>query len=217
MRPYSPAPARWEPEGRLPIFDRTPRGTGGGMRLRTSGLMAGVAMLLVAAGCEKREARERETASAPMHSEPGTTSKRRPTPPPPAAPPPREAPPPRAEVQRPSEPPAPQQPDDATASPTQPRQVSGEVLAVTGNQLHVLSATEGQDVRMLIISGTEVLVDGRPATAAEIREGSEVRATYEIAEGEPIALLVEVRNPGSAREPEEQPLLNQPRIPKSDD
>ncbi|HEX5747146.1 MAG TPA: hypothetical protein VFZ09_12960 [Archangium sp.] len=193
------------------------------MRPRTSGLMAGVAMLLLAAGCEKREAREgereRETASAPMHSEPGSTSESRPTPPPPApaAPPRREPPPPRAEAPRPTEPPAPRPPDDTPASPTQPRQVSGEVLAVTGNQLHVLSAPEGQDVRMLIISGTEVRVDGRPATAAEIREGGEVRATYEMAEGEPVALLVEVRNPGSAREPEEQPLLNQPRVPKSED
>ncbi|AKJ00985.1 TolA protein [Archangium gephyra] len=174
-------------------------------------------MLLVAAGCEKREAREREreTASAPMNAEPGTTNDSRPPPP---RPPPREPPPPqRAEVRQPTEPPAPQPPDDATASPTQPRQVSGEVLAVTGNQLHVLTAAEGQDVRMLIISGTEVRVDGRPATAAEIREGGEVRATYEIAEGEPVALLVEVRNPGAPPEPEEQPLLNQPKIPKSDD
>ncbi|WPB75160.1 hypothetical protein KYC5002_39960 [Archangium violaceum] len=192
------------------------------MRPRTSGLMAGVAMLLLAAGCEKRETRapmrEQEMASAPEQSEPGTTSKNRPTPPPPAArPPPREAPPAKAEAQRPTEPPSPQQPDDTSASPTQPRQVSGEVLAVTGNQLHVLSAAEGQDVRMLIISGTEVRVDGRPATVAEIREGGEVRATYEIAEGEPIALMVEVRNPGAPREPEEQPLLDQPRIPKSDD
>ncbi len=192
------------------------------MRPRTSGLMVGVAMLLVAAGCEKREARdpgrERETASAPMHSEPGSTSESRPTPPPPAAPPPpREAPPQRAEAPRPTEPPAPQQPDDTAASPTQPRQVSGEVLAVSGNQLHVLSATEGQDIRMAIISATEVRVDGRAATAADIREGGEVRATYEIAEGEPVALFVEVRNPGAAREPEEPPLLNQPKIPKSDD
>ncbi|HYO68963.1 MAG TPA: hypothetical protein VEU33_23080 [Archangium sp.] len=185
------------------------------MRPGTSGWMAAVAMLLTAAGCEKREAREREreTASAPMHAAPGTTSERRPTPPPPAAQPP----PPRAEARPPTEPPSQQQPDDTPASPTQPRQVSGEVLAVTGKQLHVLSAAEGQDVRMLIISATEVRVDGRPATAAEIREGGEVRATYEIAEGEPVALLVEVRNPGAAQEPEEQPLLDQPKIPKSDD
>ncbi|KFA86751.1 hypothetical protein Q664_52390 [Archangium violaceum Cb vi76] len=184
--------------------------------------MAGAAMLLMLAGCEKREARapmrEQEMASAPEQSEPGTTSESRPTPPPPAARPlPREAPPARAETPRPTEPPAQREPDDTAASPTQPRQVSGEVLAVTGNQLHVLSAAEGQDVRMLIISGTEVRVDGRPATLAEIREGGEVRATYEIAEGEPIALMVEVRNPGAPREPEEQPLLDQPRIPKSDD
>ncbi|OJT23755.1 hypothetical protein BO221_17415 [Archangium sp. Cb G35] len=184
--------------------------------------MAGVAMLLMAVGCEKRETRapvrEQEMASAPEQSEPGTTSESRSTPPPPAArPPPREEPPARAEAQRPTEPPAQREPDDTAASPTQARQVSGEVLAVTGNQLHVLTAAEGQDVRMLIISGTEVRVDGRPATVAEIREGGEVRATYEIAEGEPIALMVEVRNPGAPREPEEQPLLDQPKIPKSDD
>jgi colicin import membrane protein len=199
------------------------------MRVGTRGLLAAVAVLTVAAGCEKREARERErereTVAAPMQSEPGATSESRPTPPPPAArPPPREEPPPRAEVQRPAEPPVQQAPDEAEASPTQPRQVSGEVLAFTGKELHVLSASEGQDVRLLIISLTEVLVDGRPATPADIREGGEVRATYEIAEGEPVALLVEVNNPpgstpsrgDTAQEPE-KPLLNQPKIPKSDD
>ncbi|WP_375771135.1 hypothetical protein NR798_09605 [Archangium gephyra] len=199
------------------------------MRLRTRGLLAGGAALLLAAGCEKREAREREreTVAAPMQSEPGTTSESRPTPPPPPAarPPPREEPAPRAEVQRPAEPPAQREPDEAKADATRPRQVSGEVLAFTGKELHVLSATEGQDVRMLVISLTEVRVDGRPATPAEIREGGEVRATYELAEGEPVALLVEVQNPpgstpsqgDTAQEPEPPPLVDQPKIPKSDD
>lgn len=197
------------------------------MRVGTRGLLAAVAALALAAGCEKREAqRERETVAAPMQSEPGATSEGQSTPPPPAArPSPREEPPPRAEVQRPSEPPAQQAPDEAGASPTQPRQVSGEVLAFTGKELVVLSASEGQDVRMLVLSLTEVRVDGRPATPADIREGGEVRATYEIAEGEPVALLVEVNNPpgstpppgDAVQEPEEKPLLDQPKIPKSDD
>ncbi|MCY1074987.1 hypothetical protein [Archangium lansingense] len=197
------------------------------MRFGTRGLLAAVAALVVVAGCEKREAREREreTVAAPMKSEPGTTNDGRPPPPSPATQrPPREEPPPTAKVARPPKPPAQPAPDEAGASTTQPRQVSGEVLAFTGKELVVLSASEGQDVRMLVISGTEVRVDGRPATAADIREGGEVRATYEIAEGEPVALLVEVRNPegsappagDTAQEPE-KPLLDQPKIPKSDD
>jgi uncharacterized OB-fold protein len=120
-------------------------------------------------------------------------------------------------VRRPTGPPAQRAPDDTAPDATRPRQVSGEVLAFTGKELHVLSASEGQAVRMAVISLTEVRVNGRPATPAEIREGSEVRATYEIAEGEPVALLVEVNNPGAAQEPEEQPLLDQPKIPKSED
>lgn len=194
------------------------------MRFRTRGLLAAGAALLVAAGCEKREARERETVAAPMQSEPGTTSQSQAVPPPRAVPPPpREEPSPRAEVRRPTEPPVQREPDEAPASATQPRQVSGEVLAFTGKGLHVLSASEGQDVRMLVISLTEVRVDGRPATAADIREGGEVRATYEIAEGEPVALLMEVNNPagstlspGDAAQEPEQPLLDQPKIPKSE-
>jgi hypothetical protein len=188
------------------------------MRFGTRGLLAAVAALVMAGGCEKREAREREreTVAAPMQSEPGTTSASQPAPPLPAAQPPvREKPPPRAQVQRPAEPPAQREPDEVRADTTQPRQVSGEVLAFTGKELHVLPASGGQDVRMLVISMTEVRVDGRPATAADIREGGEVRATYEMAEGEPVALLVEVRNPEGS--PPEQPLLDQPRIPKSDD
>ncbi len=190
------------------------------MGLRTRGLLAAVAALLMAAGCEKREARERETVAAPMQSEPGTTSERPPASPPARAVPPppiEEPPPPRAEVRRPTGPPAQRAPDDTAPDATRPRQVSGEVLAFTGKELHVLSASEGQAVRMAVISLTEVRVNGRPATPAEIREGSEVRATYEIAEGEPVALLVEVNNPGAAQEPEEQPLLDQPKIPKSED
>ncbi|HZH13551.1 MAG TPA: hypothetical protein VE057_04225 [Archangium sp.] len=188
------------------------------MRFRTRGLRAGVVALLLAAGCEKREARERETVAAPMQSEPGTTSEGQPASPPPRAaqPPPRQEPAPRAEVQRPTEPPAQREPDEAAADATRPRQVSGEVLAFTGKELHVLSAQEGQDIRMAVISLTEVRVNGRPATPAEIREGGEVRATYEIAEGEPVALLVEVRTPDTEQEPE-KPLLDQPKIPKSED
>lgn len=197
------------------------------MRWRTRGLLGGVAALLLAAGCEKREARERETVAAPMQSEPGTTSERQAALPPPRAaqPPPRQEPAPRAEIQRPTEPPAQREPDEAAADATRPRQVSGEVLAFTGKELHVLSAREGQDIRMAVISLTEVRVNGRPATPAEIREGSEVRATYELAEGEPVALLVEVNNPpgstppagDTAQEPEPPPLLDQPKIPKSED
>lgn len=51
-----------------------------------------------------------------------------------------------------------------------------------------------------------------------------MRATYESAEGDSVALLVEVRNPegsttpadDTAQEPE-KPLLDQPKIPKRDD
>ncbi len=191
------------------------------MRFGTRGLLAAVAALVMGVGCEKREARERnrETVEAPMQSEPGTTSAARPTPVPPnVQPPPREEPAPTAEVQRPPESPDQRAPHEAGADATRPRQVSGEVLAFTGKELHVLSASEGQDVRMLVISLTEVRVDGRPATPADIREGGEVRATYEIAEGEPVALLVEVNNPGGSTPQEpEQPRLEQPKIPKSDD
>ena len=104
---------------------------------------------------------------------------------------PQQQPPPSAEAQRPTEPPAPPEPDEAELNATQPRQVTGEVLSFAQNELHVLSGSD--DVRMLVISGTEVRVNGQPATAADIREGGEVRATYEIAEGQPVALVVELQ------------------------
>jgi hypothetical protein len=195
------------------------------MRLGTRGLWAAVAALALAAGCEKREVPQRETVSAPEQTEPGTTSQSR-TPPPAPAPAPRPGPepeqPPRAEAPRPTEPQA-RKPDEAeTTREARAQQVTGEVLSFTQNELYVLSGSN--DVRMLVIPGTEVRVNGRPATAADIREGSEVRATFEISEGQPVALLVEVqRGPegvsppagGEAQQPE--PQFERPRIPKSED
>ncbi|PTL81952.1 hypothetical protein DAT35_19240 [Vitiosangium sp. GDMCC 1.1324] len=157
--------------------------------------MAAAAALLVMAGCEKREAREqqRETVAAPEQSEPGTTSQGR------AAAPPGARQQSARQQPKPPEPQAQPKPDEAGASATQSQQVSGEVLSFAENELHVLSGSN--DVRMLVTQGTEVRVNGRPATAADIREGGEVRATYKYAEGQPVALVVELQRPEGTAPP----------------
>lgn len=182
------------------------------MRLRTSGGWAALAALALVAGCEKREAPRQQTpaVTAPEQPEPGTTSQSRTPPPAPAPrPSPQPQPAPEARAQRPTEPPAQKKPEEANASETQPKQVAGEVLSFAGNELHVLSGSD--DVRMLVIPGTEVRVDGRQATAADIREGGEVRATYEISEGQPVALVVEVQR-GAEGTP--SPSGNEPQQPE---
>lgn len=184
-----------------------------------------MAALALVAGCEKREVPQQRTPSvtAPEQTEPGTTSQSRTPPPAPEPQPnPEQKQPPRAEAPRPTKPQAPPKPEEAKASETQPKQVTGEVLSFAENELHVLAGSD--DVRMLVIPGTEVRVNGRPATPSDIREGGEVRATYEISEGQPVALVVEVqRGPegtpsptgDEAQQPEPQP--ERQSHPKSQD
>jgi hypothetical protein len=184
-----------------------------------------VAALTLAAGCEKREVPQQQTVTAPEQMEPGTTSQSRTPPPAPAPatrPGPAQQPSPRAEAQRPTEPQGQKKPDEARASETQSKQVTGEVLSFAENELHVLSGSD--DVRMLVIPGTEVRVNGRPASAADLREGSEVRATYELSEGQPVALVVEVQrgpdgatSPTGDEAPRQEPQPERERHPKSAD
>lgn len=98
-----------------------------------------------------------------------------------------------------------------TGAGQQARWVRGQVTSISGNEVRV-AARNGEDVRMLLTPETTVLVDGRPATAATLREGSEVRASYGEAGGEPVALLVEVDRLDAAPPLQPEP-LPEPRVP----
>ncbi|WP_235686040.1 hypothetical protein [Corallococcus silvisoli] len=76
------------------------------------------------------------------------------------------------------------------------QRISGEVLSA--NAREVLLSERGEPrLRLQVGPNTQVRVDGRVASAADIREGSEVRASYRTDErsGEPQALSIDATTP----------------------
>jgi colicin import membrane protein len=92
-----------------------------------------------------------------------------------------------------------QSPGVAAAAPQAQEEqlIMGEVLAA--NEREVLVSHRGEPQLLLQVRpGTVVIVDGRPARALDIQEGSQVRASYRDMGGEPTAVHIEVVSP---REP----------------
>jgi len=81
----------------------------------------------------------------------------------------------------------------------QPQQlVTGRVVSASPDELLLSSAgTAGQpQLRLQLNDQTQVMVDGRQGSVADIQEGSQVRASYQDLGGEPTALRVDVTNSG---------------------
>lgn len=74
---------------------------------------------------------------------------------------------------------------------TKTRNVSGSVAGVSASALTVRSADQG-DVRLQVSDSTSVSLDGRMATMKEIRDGSEVRASYGLVDGQATAVRLDV-------------------------
>jgi colicin import membrane protein len=96
-----------------------------------------------------------------------------------------------------------QQPVAAAPAPAPAAQAQGEQFitgeVLTANEQEVLVSTRGEpQLRLQLNPGTVVMVDGRQARAADIQEGSQVRASYRDAGGEPTAVRLEVT---SAQQP----------------
>ncbi|QDE95163.1 hypothetical protein [Myxococcus xanthus] len=72
------------------------------------------------------------------------------------------------------------------------QQIVGEVLSANDDELLLSSQGEPQ-LRLQVSPQTQVMVDGRQASAGEIQEGSQVRASYRTDEqsGEPQAVRIE--------------------------
>ena len=71
------------------------------------------------------------------------------------------------------------------------QEVTGEVLTASASEVLVSNRGEPQ-IRLQIQPSTVVLVDGRQARAADIQEGSQVRASFHEQAGEPTATRLEV-------------------------
>ena len=117
-----------------------------------------------------------------------------------------------------------QQPTAQAPLPSTPAQgeqlIIGEVL--TASEQEVMVSVQGEpQLRLQLEPTTEIIVNGRQGRAADIREGSQVRASYRDSEGEQQAVRIEVTSsppPGLPATPESgesspgvqpQPPLNQ--------
>lgn len=75
---------------------------------------------------------------------------------------------------------------------TQEQQISGDVLSASAQEVLVSQRGEPQ-LRLKVGPGTQVQVDGRAASASDIQEGAQVRASYrtDARTGEPQALRID--------------------------
>jgi len=73
----------------------------------------------------------------------------------------------------------------------QTHNVQGKVTAATSDELTVLSPGQG-DMRLKLNDSTAITIDGRQGSADQIRPGSDVRASYQMIDGKPTAMTVQV-------------------------
>ena len=148
------------------------------MEIRARKWLAGVAALLMWAGCREEGADEilpspqvlRSAEPRPEVVEPSVGGM------------------PREEVLPP--------PEEAA------RGVTGQVVVAGPEELRVAVSGE-PELRLVVTPRTVVLVDGQMGTTIDIPEGSAVRVVYREQEGEPVAYFVEVRT--RAQRPETPP------------
>jgi hypothetical protein len=74
---------------------------------------------------------------------------------------------------------------------TQTKDVQGMALGTEGDAIRVRSPDQG-DLRLKVNDSTAVVVDGRTGSPTQIQPGSEVRASYQMIDGQPTAVKVEV-------------------------
>ncbi|WP_329735180.1 hypothetical protein [Archangium sp.] len=80
--------------------------------------------------------------------------------------------------------------------------VTGRVVSASPDELLLSSAGgAGQpQIRLQLNARTQVMVDGRQDSSADIAEGSQVRASYQDVGGEPTALRVDVTSQGGLQQ-----------------
>ncbi|MDY7232210.1 hypothetical protein [Hyalangium rubrum] len=88
-----------------------------------------------------------------------------------------------------------QQPMAQAPLPSTPSQgeqlIIGEVL--TASEREVMVSVRGEpQLRLQVGPSTQIIVDGQQGRAADIQEGSQVRASYRDTQGEPTAVRIEV-------------------------
>lgn len=85
--------------------------------------------------------------------------------------------------------------------------VTGQVVSASPDELLLSSAggPEQPQIRLQLNEQTQVMVDGRQGSTADIAEGSQVRASYQDIGGEPTALRVDVTSRGQGTGGSQEP------------
>lgn len=79
---------------------------------------------------------------------------------------------------------------------TEAKNVSGRAVSAGNGEVLVRSADQG-DLRLKLSDSTAITVDGRMGKVDDIRPGGNVRASYQVIDGQPTALRVDVTNRSS--------------------
>jgi hypothetical protein len=79
---------------------------------------------------------------------------------------------------------------------TQEKSVSGRVLQADGNKLEVRTPDQNV-VQLQVTDATTVRMNGKSASPSQIQPGSDVRASYQVVDGQAKALVVDVTPKGS--------------------
>jgi len=72
----------------------------------------------------------------------------------------------------------------------QPKDVQGKAVSASNGEL-LLRAPDQGDLRLKTNDSTAVIVDGKSASLDQIQPGQDVRASYQVVDGQPIALKIE--------------------------
>jgi len=75
----------------------------------------------------------------------------------------------------------------------QTRIVRGSAVSATKDELLLRSSDQG-DVRLKLNDSTSITVDGKMGTGEQIQPGEDVRATYQLIDGQSIAVKIEARS-----------------------
>lgn len=70
---------------------------------------------------------------------------------------------------------------------------TGQVVSASSQELVLRDQAGGQELKLKVGSDTPVMVDGKRASISDVKEGSQVRASYSEQGGQPQAIRIEVQ------------------------
>jgi len=92
----------------------------------------------------------------------------------------------------------------------QTKNVRGRAVSANKDEVLLRSSDQG-DVRLKLNDSTSITVDGKMGTGEEIQPGEDVRATYQVIDGQPTAVKIDVTSNKSRTSPSSSSDTSQPK------